>query len=288
MSSGWDSSGVSFFMTSSNLTLTEIMDMGFVAKTYCSSSPSPTTTEPWDHRIRPKSGSSPFLLKVSESTPVVNGKGKLWLGVEEILPPLKSPLPTDGTILELSSLVSETLPQFNNSIVGVFCGAKVSTPYKKEQNLENSDPMVVDAISKLQDSELVSVAGLQKSAPPIWELSEINSAVEESTPSLEVSIPDLRFPSSSDREASIPAQAPVAACTQWVGATHKDLGQSFLQPFRYQRPLSASEIPISCLAPPLRTYHLSVMSPDKQGAWQMEVMDEPTVQLEQKLHVDSE
>ncbi|XP_063309320.1 uncharacterized protein LOC134610305 [Pelobates fuscus] len=279
MSSGWDSSGVSFVMSASNLTITEIMDMGFVARAQNSSSPCPAQLEQWDHRIRPKHGESPYLLKVSESTPLISGGAKPWLGGEENLPLLnRSSLNPDSTVFELSSLVSEPQTQFNNSIVEVFYGAKVSTPYKKEQNFETSDTMVADdPVSKLQDSELmVSAAGLQKSAPPMWELSEINSAVEESTPSLDVSISDLRFQSSSDREPPLPAQATATPTPHWVGATHKDIGRSYLQPFRYQRQLSASEIPIPSIVPPLRSLNLSAFSFDELGReWQIEVTAGP-------------
>uniref|UniRef100_A0A8C5WM83 Uncharacterized protein n=1 Tax=Leptobrachium leishanense TaxID=445787 RepID=A0A8C5WM83_9ANUR len=268
MSSGWDNSGASFLLSTSNLTITELMDMGFVATALSNSSPCPATFEQWDHRIRPKHGESPFLLKVSESTPLNDG-AKAWLGGESMQGLNRSPLHPEGMTFELSSLIAEPQAQFNNSsIVEVFYGAKVSTPCKKEQSLETSDSLVADAqASKLQDLEMVHAAGRHKSAPPLWELSEINSAVEESTPSLDVSISDLRFQSSSDREAPMPIQASTTPRAQWAGATHKDLGHSFLQPFRYQRQLSASDIPIPTSAPtPLRSVHVSALSLDELGA----------------------
>ncbi|XP_053309866.1 uncharacterized protein LOC128471892 [Spea bombifrons] len=256
------------------------MDMGFVATVHSDSSPCPTRLEQWDHRVPPKAGGSPFLIKVSESTPMVHAGAKSWLGVEEILPALnRSPLNPDGAVFELSSMASEPLAQFNNSVVGVFYGAKVSTPYKEEQDLEISDPIPVDEpCSKLQDTDLVvSTAGLQKSVPPMWEISEINSAVEESTPSLDVSISDLRFTSGyGDPDDTLPSQASAAPSAQWVGVTHKDIGRAFLRPFRYQRQLSASEIPIPTMAPPMHPFNLSAVFPDRiAGEWQMEVASRP-------------
>lgn len=272
MSSGWDTSGASFFTSNSNLTLTEIMDLGFVAALRGNSSPYPTH-EQLDHRT--KSGGSPFFIKSSETTPLSSGSGKLWLGAEEVGPTVcRSLLNPDGPVFEQSS-TSEPISQFNNSIVGVFYGDKVSTPYKKEEGLENSDPLVVDVtISKLQDSEVVlNAVGQQKSAPPMWEISEINSALEENTPSLDVSISDLRFPNGSgESESLVPAQPSASApFAQWIGVIHKDVGRSFLQPFRYQRQLSASEIPIASFAPPLCSFQISAVTPDKPGEWQLEV-----------------
>ncbi|XP_069808900.1 uncharacterized protein [Dendropsophus ebraccatus] len=270
MSSGWDSNSASFFMSNSNLTLTEIMDLGFVAALRDNSSPYPTL-EQLDRRT--KSGGSPFFIRSSETTPQASGGGKLWLGVEEAGPvTCRTPINPDAPVFEQSSITSEPIGQFNNSIVGVFYGAKVSTPYKKE-GLETSDPLVVDiTISKLQDAEVVvNAMGQQKTGSPMWEISEINSALEENTPSLDVSISDLRFPSGSgDSEPLAPAQ-PSAPFPQWVGVKHKDVGRSFLQPFRYQRQLSASDIPIASLAPPLCSFHVSAASPDRPGEWQLEV-----------------
>ncbi|OCT57767.1 hypothetical protein XELAEV_18003103mg [Xenopus laevis] len=266
MSISWDSSAISFLMSSSNLTLTEIMDLGFVATAQGSSSPCSSQIEQLDHRTRPKSGGSPFLLKVSESTPLVSG-GKQRLTVEEILPCLsRSPLPPpDGQVFELSTLAPEPL---SNSIVGVFYGAKVSTPYKEE----TTDAICVDIqVPKLQDSEMVVQAvGVQKpSAPPIWELSEINSALEENTPTLDVSVSDLRYVGGSDRDQPPNPQVPASQCNQWVGITHKDVGRSYLQPFRYQRQLSASEIQVTSNTPLLHNFHLSA---DEVGAeWQLEM-----------------
>ncbi|XP_075071490.1 uncharacterized protein LOC142160515 [Mixophyes fleayi] len=274
MSSVRDSSGTSFLMSNSNLTLTEILDMGFVAALRGNSSPYTPQLEQWDHRTCPKFGESPLFVKSSESTPLASGEGKLWLGVEDVGPTVcRSPLNPDGQVFEQSSLTSEPLNQFNNSIVGIFYGAKESTPYKKEERLETSDLSVVDvAISKLQDSEVVVNVIGQKSAPPMWEISEINSALEENTPSLEVSISDLRFPNSSgESEPPVPAQPSSAPFAQWVGAKHKDVGRSFLQPFRYQRQLSASEIPITSFAPPTCSFKISAMSPDKMGDRQLEM-----------------
>ncbi|XP_056405953.1 uncharacterized protein LOC130297468 [Hyla sarda] len=273
MSSGWDTSGASFFMSKSNLTLTDVMDMGFVATVRDNSSPFPAL-EQLDYRT--KFGGSPFLIKSSETTPQASGGGKLWLGVEEAgSVACRSPLNPEGPVFEQSSMTSEPIGQFNNSIVGVFYGAKVSTPYKKD-GLETSDPLMVDiTISKLQDSEVVvNAMGQQKTAPPMWEISEINSALEENTPSLDVSISDLRFPNGSNEcEPLVPAQPPASApFTQWVGVKHKDMGLSFLQPFHYQRQLSASEIPAVGFAPSLLSFQVSAVTPDKPGEWQLEVM----------------
>ncbi|XP_018418105.1 PREDICTED: uncharacterized protein LOC108791962 [Nanorana parkeri] len=277
MSSGWDTSGASFLMSNSNPTLTEIMDMGFVAAVHGNSSPFSSQPEQWDSRAPPKSGVSPLFVTVSESTPMTRGGGKLWLGsVEDVgSSDCRSPLNPDGQFLE-QSLVSESLNQFNNSIVGIFYGSKVSTPYKKE-GMETSDPLVVDiTIPKLQDSEVVVNASvLQKPAPPVWEISEINSALEENTPSLEVSISDLRFPNiSSEGEPLVPAQLSAAPLAQWVGVKHKDIGRSYLQPFRYRRQLSASEIPVTSL-PPQVCFQLATGSPDKLVEWQLEVTAGP-------------
>lgn len=272
MSSGWDNSGASFFMSNSNLTLTEILDLGFVAALRGNSSPYPTH-EQLDHRT--KSGGSPFLMKSSETTSLSCDGGKLWLGVEAGSTAFRSPLIPDAPVFEQPSITSEPISQFNNSIVGVFYGDKASTPYKKEEGLENSDPLVVDVtISKLQDSEVVlDAVGQQKSAPPMWEFSEINSALEENTPSLDVSISDLRFPNGSGDSEQVPEIPPSASApfAQWVGVKHKDVGRSFLQPFRYQRHLSASEIPLGSFAPPLCSFQISAVSPDKPGEWQLEV-----------------
>ncbi|XP_072259824.1 uncharacterized protein [Pyxicephalus adspersus] len=278
MSSGWDTSGASFFMSKSNLTLTEIMDMGFVAAVHGNSSPFSSQPEQWDSRIPPKPGVSPLFVTVSESTPMARGGGgKLWLGIEDPgSSACRSPLNPDGPFLEQSSMVLESLNQFNNSIVGIFYGGKVSTPYKKE-GMETSDPLVVDiTTSKLQDSEVVvNASTLQKTAPPMWEISEINSALEENTPSLEVSISDLRFPNTSgEGEPPVPAQS-AAPLTQWVGVKHKDIGRSYLQPFHYRRQLSASDIPVTSLAPPVCSFQLATGSPDKPVEWQQEVTAGP-------------
>lgn len=238
--------------------------MGFVATALSNSSPCNTQTEQWDHRIRPKHGESPFL-KVSESTPLISG-AKAWLGEENLQLLSRSPLRQEGTVFELSSLISEPQAPFNNSIVEVFYGAKVSTPCKNEQSMENSEPSLADCpVSKLQDSELVNPTGPRKSTPPVWELSEINSTVEESTPFLDVSISDLRFQSGSDRDAPLSGQASTTPCAQWVGVTHKDVGRSFLQPFQYPRRLSASEMPIPSRAPQLHSFLLSALSLDELG-----------------------
>ncbi|KAM4692536.1 uncharacterized protein WCC33_017302 [Rhinophrynus dorsalis] len=276
MSSGWDSGGISLLMSSSNVTVTEVMDLGFVAAVHSHSPACPTSIEQFDHRSHSKSEGSPFPVKMSDSNPQANTGGTQWLNIEEMLLPCmsRSPLPPDGQLFELSSLASEPQSNFNNSIVEVFYGAKVSTPYKEEESLETSGPVDVP-VSKLQDSELVVTAvGVQKSVPPMWEISEINSALEENTPTLDVSISDLRFTSSSDREQAPPPppQTLAAPCAQWVGVKHKDVGRSFLQPFRYQRQLSASEIPIPSNAPLLRSYHLSAVSGDELGGeWKLEV-----------------
>ncbi|XP_044155410.1 uncharacterized protein LOC122941980 [Bufo gargarizans] len=244
------------------------MDTGFVATVRGNSSPYPTL-EQLDRRT--KSGGSPFFIKASEATTLASGGGKLWL--EEIGPTVcRSPLNPDGPVFEQSSITSESINQFNNSIVGVFYGAKVSTPCKKE-GLENSDPLVDVTISKLQDPEVtLNAVGQQKSASPMWEISEINSVLEEPTPSLDVSISDLRFPyGSNESEPQVPAHSSASApFAQWVGVKHKDMGRSFLQPFCYQRQLSASEIQIG-LAPPLCSYQISAVAPDKPGEWQLEV-----------------
>ncbi|NP_001037923.1 uncharacterized protein LOC733539 [Xenopus tropicalis] len=242
------------------------MDLGFVATAQSSSSPCSSGIELLDQRTRPKPGGSPFLLKVSESSPLVGGE-KQRMTVEEIVPCLsRSPFPPpDGQVFELSALAPEPL---SNSIVGVFYGAKVSTPYKEEA----TDAICVDIqVPKLQDSEMVVQAvGVQKpSVPPIWELSEINSALEENTPTLDVSVSDLRFTSSSDRDQPSNPQVPASQCTQWVGVTHKDVGRSFLQPFRYQRQLSASEIPVTSNTPLLHSFHLS--ADEVGGEWHLEV-----------------
>ncbi|XP_075701332.1 uncharacterized protein LOC142665502 [Rhinoderma darwinii] len=261
MSSGWDS----FFMSNSNRTLTEIMDVGFVSAVRANSSPY-LPLEQLDHRT--KSGASPVFIK---STPLTNGAGRLWLGVEDIGPNVcRSPLNPDGSVFEQST--SDPINQFNNSIVEVFYGEKVSTPYKDEEILENSDPVVVDfTFSKMQDSELVlNAVGQQKPAPPMWEISEINSALEENTPSIDVSISDLRFPNGSSESEPVAFAQPSVPFAQWVGVEHKDVGRSFLQPFRYQRQLSASEIPIVSLAPPFRSFQISAVTPD-ESEWQFEV-----------------
>ncbi|KAG8565371.1 hypothetical protein GDO81_012826 [Engystomops pustulosus] len=270
MSFGWDSSGASFVMSNSNLTLTEIMDMGFVAAVRGNSSPYPSL-EQLDHRT--KLGGSPFFIKPSETTSLSSG-GKLRLGIEDLGPTIcRSPLNPDGPVFE-QSMTSEATNQFNNSIVGFFYGDKVSTPYK-EEGLENSDPLVVDiTVSKLQDPEVVLKAvGQQNAAPPMWEISEINSALEENTPSLDVSISDLRFPNGSgESEPPVPApQTTSAPVAQWVGVKHKDIGRSYLQPFRFTRQLSASDIPITNLTPALCSFQISAASPDKPGDWQLEV-----------------
>ncbi|XP_063816361.1 uncharacterized protein LOC135055816 isoform X2 [Pseudophryne corroboree] len=272
MSSGWDSSGASFFMSNPNLTLTELLDLGFVATVHGNSSPYSPQLGQWDHRICPKSGGSPFFIKASESTSLASGRN-LWLGAEDVGQTVcRSPLNPDGPVFEQSSLASEPLNQFNNSIVGVFYGAKVSTPYKKEESLETADQSVDVTISKLQESEVVvNVTGLQKSVPPMWEISEINSALEDNSPSLEVSISDLRFPNgSSECEQSLPAQLSATPFAQWVGIKNKDVGRSFLQPFHYQRQLSASELPITNLAPPVCSFKSSAVSPDTMD-WQLEM-----------------
>lgn len=273
MSSGWDTSGASVCMSNSNLTLTDIMDIGFVAAMQGNSSPYPSQPGQWDRRVPPKFTESPLFVTTSESTPMVSGGRKLWLGVEDAgSSACRSPLNPDGPFLEQSSFVSEQLGQFNNSIVGTFYGSKVSTPYKKE-GMETSDPLAVDlTTSKLQDSEVVlNASALQKPAPPLWEISEINSALEENTPSLEVSISDLRFPNtSSDGEPAVPAvQSSTAPIAQWVGVKHKDLGRAYLQPFRYRRQLSASEIPVTGLAPSV-CFQLAAGSPDKPIERQLE------------------
>ncbi|XP_066442031.1 uncharacterized protein [Eleutherodactylus coqui] len=255
-------------MSATNLTLTEIMDMGFVAAAQTNSMPYPTL-EQLDQRI--KSGGSPFFIESLQTPPLASG-GKLWLGVEDVgLTVCRSPLNPDGPIFE-QSIISEPVSQFNNSIVGVFYGDKASTPCKKE-GLENSDPLLDVTISKLQDSEVV-VNAQHKPAPPMWEISGINSALEENTPFLDVSISDLRFPNgSSESEPLVPIlPSTSASLAPWVGVKLKDVGRSFLQPFRYQRQLSASEIPITGLAPSLCSLHISAVSPDKQGEWQLEVM----------------
>ncbi|KAM5135968.1 uncharacterized protein ACMZJ9_018478 [Mantella aurantiaca] len=271
MSSGWDTSGASFFMSNSNLTLTEIMDIGFVAAVHRNSSP---YLEQWDGRVPPKyGGGSPLFVKVSESSPLASGGGKLCMGIENVGPSAcQSPLNPDAPFLEQTSLVSEPLSQFNNSIVEVFYGGKVSTPYKKE-GMETSDPLVVDlAASKLQDAQVVvHASALQKPAPPAWEISEINSALEDNTPSLEVSISDLRFPNVSGESEPPASAAPLA---QWVGVMHKDMGRSYLQPLGYRRQLSASDIPVTSLAPPL-CVQLAAGSPDRPVEWQLEVIAGP-------------
>lgn len=261
-------------MSNSNLTLTDIMDLGFVAPMHGNSSPYPSQPEQWDSRVPPKFRGSPLFVTVSESTPMVSGGRKLWLGADAGSSACRSPLNPDGPFLEQSSLVSEQLGQFNNSIVGIFYGSKASTPYKKE-GMETSDPLVVDiATSKLQDSEAaINASALQKPAPPLWEISEINSALEENTPSLEVSISDLRFPNtSSDGEPPVPAvQSSTAPIAQWVGVKHKDIGRSYLQPFRYRRQLSASEIPGTGMGPSVCSFQLAAGSPDKPIERQLEV-----------------
>ncbi|MEE6522276.1 hypothetical protein FKM82_020734 [Ascaphus truei] len=267
MSSSLESSaGGSFFVSGADLTLTGMMDKGFVV----GSSPGLSRIEAWDPRSHPKSGGSPFLLKVKESTPVGSGGGRSWLGVEEgpggLCP---SPLPPDAQVLELSSVASELHNPFNNSIVGIFYGTKVSTPCREEEEREEaSDPIAVDVtVSRAQASDLlVSAVGLQKLPPPAWEISEINSALEENTPSLDVSISDLRFPS-GERDPTQPMAA--ARCAQWVVVKHKDLGRSFLRPLRYERHLSATEISLPIIA----SLHLAaVVSPnDRLGEGQLGV-----------------
>ncbi|KAM9296513.1 uncharacterized protein PAF06_017411 [Gastrophryne carolinensis] len=277
MSSGWDNSGSSFFKSTSNLTLTDIMDMGFVAAVHGNSSPFHSQLEQLDGRVRPKSGVSPIFVKVSESTPLASGAGKMWLGIEDVgSSSCRSPLNPEGLFFEQSSLISESLVQFNNSIVGIFCGATVSTPYKKE-GAETSDPLMVEVTtSKLQESEVVvNAAAPQKTVPPMWEISEINSALEENTPSLDVSISDLCFPNGSGEAA--PAPPPTAPIAQWVGVKHKDIGRSYLQPFRYKRQLSASEIPVTNASPPVCAFQLTAASPGKPGEWQIEVATGPQI-----------
>ncbi|XP_053572310.1 uncharacterized protein LOC128662547 [Bombina bombina] len=229
------------------------MEKGFVATSYSSSSPSqPEQWDPCSHRMH---GGSSFVIKVSESTPQ---------GLE-VLPGLsRSPLPPDAPVFELSSLASENPNFFNNSVVGVFYGTKVSTPYKENNEEETPVSMAVEVtLSKLQDSDIVvSDVSVQKPTSPMWEISEITSAMDENTPSLDVNISDLRYLSSSEHEPVPPAQSYSAAyCAQWVGAKHKDIGMSYLQPFRYQRQLSASEIPVSS-KPAVHSIHLSNLSPD--------------------------
>ncbi|XP_073411427.1 uncharacterized protein [Dendrobates tinctorius] len=260
MFSGLDNSGASFLLTNSNLTLNELMDLGFVASLQGNSSPY-STLDHLDHGI--KCDESSIFIKSSNATPLANGGGKPWLGAEESGPAVtRSPLNPDGPVFEQSSIISETINQFNNSIVGVFYGDKVSTPYKKDESLETADPLAIDiTISKLQDTEiLLNSIRQQKPAPPMWEISEINSALEEHTPSLDVS--DLRFPNDSELPAQPSASAP---CAQWAGVKHKEMGRSLLQPFRYQRQLSASEIPITILAHTVCSSRMSALSPDKLG-----------------------
>ncbi|KAM4622446.1 uncharacterized protein O3C94_020254 [Discoglossus pictus] len=270
MSSTWESSGLSFIMASSNITLTEIMEKGFVATSYSGSSP--LQIEQWDLRSRPKSSGSPFLLKVAESTPMGTGGSKPWIGGEEVLSSFKSPLPPEAPVFELSSLASEAQKDFNNSIVGDFYGDKVSTPYKEEVMDESKETTIDVSVSMLQEPEVVvNKVGQHKSLRPMWEISEINSALEENTPSLDVSISDLRFQSVSDRETATPAQSS-SYCAQWVGALNKDVGLSYLQPFRYQRQLSASEMPAPPTMPPPRSFHLSgLSSDDRWREWQFDV-----------------
>ncbi|XP_073537686.1 uncharacterized protein [Phyllobates terribilis] len=231
------------------------MDLGFVASVRGNSSPYPTL-EHLDHRI--KSDGSPIYIKSSDVTPVASGGSKPWLGAEESEPAVsRTPLNPDGPVFEQSSIISETINQFNNSIVGVFYGDKVSTPYKKDESVETTDPLALDiTISKLQDTEvLLNAVRQQKPAPPVWEISEINSALEEHTPSIDVSTSDLRFPNDSELSASAPY-------AQWAGVKHKEMGRSLLQPFRYQCQLSASEIPITSLGHPVYSSQISAVSPD--------------------------
>ncbi|XP_075134183.1 uncharacterized protein LOC142209145 [Leptodactylus fuscus] len=255
-------------MSNSNLTLTEIMDMGFVAAIRGNSSPYPTL-EQMDPAT--KSGGSPFFIKPSETAPLASSGGKLWLGMEDLGQVCRSPLNPDGPVFE-QSITCESTQQFNNSIVGVHYGAKVSTPCNKE-GLETSDPLVADiTISKLQDPEVaLGAVGQQKPAPPMWEISEINSALEENTPSLDVSISDLRFANGSSESESLVSSQPSAPFAQWAGTKHKDVGRSYLRPFHHQRHLSASEIPIGSLVPPLCSIQISAVSPDKPGECPLEV-----------------
>ncbi|XP_077127737.1 uncharacterized protein LOC143783202 [Ranitomeya variabilis] len=260
MFSGLDNSGASFLLTNSNLTLTELMDLGFVASVRGNSSPY-STLDHLDHGI--KSDESPIFRK-PDVTPLTSGGDKPWLSAEESGPAVtRSPLNPEGPVFEQSSIISETINQFNNSIVGVFYGDKVSTPYKEDDSLETTDPLAIDiSISKLQDTEvLLNSIRQQKPASPMWEISEINSALEERTPSLEVS--DLRFPHDSELLPTQPSAS--APCAQWTGVKHKEMGHSLLQPFRYQRRLSASEIPITILAHPVCSSRMPALSPEKLG-----------------------
>ncbi|CAJ0928248.1 unnamed protein product [Ranitomeya imitator] len=217
-----------------------------------------------DHGI--KSDESPIFQK-PDVTPLGSGGGKPLLSAEESGPAVtRSPLNPEGPVFEQSSIISETINQFNNSIVGVFYGDKVSTPCKEDDGLETTDgwdPLAIDiSISKLQDTEvLLNCIRQQKPASPMWEISEINSALEERTPSLEVS--DLRFPNDSELLPTQPSAS--APCAQWAGVKHKEMGRSLLQPFRYQRQLSASEIPITILAHPVCASRIPALSPDKLG-----------------------
>lgn len=245
-------------MSKSNLTV-DVMDRCFVAAAHGNSSPFTSHPDQWDSRVPSKYGGSPFFMTVSESSPMASGGEKLWLSMEA--GSSQSPLNPDGTFLEQSS-VAEPLGQFNNSSIVEVYGSKMSTPYKK-QGMETSDPMLVDlTASKLPDSEVVvNASGLQKTGPPMWEISEINSALELNSPSLEVSICDLRFQSiSSECETSVPSQTSASPLAQWVGVKHKDSGITYLQPFRYRRQLSASEVPI--LATPV-CYQPAAGSPDQ-------------------------
>ncbi|XP_075207862.1 uncharacterized protein LOC142312760 [Anomaloglossus baeobatrachus] len=227
------------------------MDLGFVASVRGNSSPYPICDH-LDHRT--KSGGSPSFSKSSDATHQASGE-KLWLSAEDTGPAVyRFPLNPDSQVFEQSSITSEPVNQFNNSIVGVFYGDKVSTPCKNDESL---DPLGVDmALSKLQDAEVILNAVIQqKQAPPMWEISEINSGLEEHTP-LDGSIPDLRC--ANDSESLLSASAQFA---QWANVKHKDTGRPFLQPFRYHRQMSTSESQVTSVGPP-RCSQIPALSPE--------------------------
>ncbi|XP_068118129.1 uncharacterized protein [Hyperolius riggenbachi] len=299
MSSSWDSSRASFFMSHSNVTLTETMNEAlteylneaFVGRLptrssspfqpqlqhldsilRTGSSPFQPLLEQLDSRVCPKAVVSPLLVSTKEGALVASGGEKLWLGVEEtgssVCP---SPLNPDMLLFEQSSLASEQLGQCSNSIVGLFYGAKMSTPNKEEDSMETSNPLEVDITMPRQQGSEDHIKTLQKPVSPVWEISEIKYALEENTPSLEVSISDLRFPNvSTENELPVPVLPSPAPPAQWVGTKHKDMGRSYLLPFHYRRQLSASEVPIASVPTPGCSIQIIAGKSHDKLEWQIE------------------